>query len=80
MRRQNLPGIITDAAGVSGQEIAGTPKQAGMADTAAAEPDLTPNVEEYLNLKVQHPDKLIGVQVGDYMLFYGKGWTENVGI
>ena len=30
------------------------------------------NVDEYLNLKVRHPDKLIGVQVGNYMLFYGK--------
>jgi len=51
---------------------AGVPEQAEKADTAAAEPDLTPNVDEYLNLKAQHPDKLIGVQVGGYMLFYGK--------
>ncbi|MDE7244107.1 MAG: hypothetical protein K2O18_09045, partial [Oscillospiraceae bacterium] len=36
------------------------------------EPNLTPNVDEYLNLKAQHPDKLVGVQVGEYMLFYGK--------
>ena len=64
------PGAASEPTG------AGTPKQAGMADTAAAEPDLTPNVEEYLNLKVQHPDKLIGVQVGDYMLFYGKDAEE----
>ncbi len=35
-------------------------------------PELTPNVEEYLNLKVQHPDRLIGVQVGEHFLFYGK--------
>ena len=64
------PGAASEPTG------AGTPEQAGMADTAAAEPDLTPNVEEYLNLKVQHPDKLIGVQVGDYMLFYGKDAEE----
>ena len=37
-----------------------------------AEPDFTPNVDQYFMLKAQHPDKLIGVQVGDYMLFYGK--------
>ena len=36
------------------------------------EPDLTPHVDEYLNLKAQYPDKVIGVQVGDYYLFYGK--------
>ena len=66
------PGAASEPTG------AGTPEQAGMADTAAAEPDLTPNVEEYLNLKVQHPDKLIGVQVGDYMLFYGKD-AEEIG-
>lgn len=40
------------------------------------EPSLTPNVEEYLNLKAQHPDKLIGVQVGGYYLFYGKDAEE----
>ena len=33
-------------------------------------------MDEYLNLKVQHPDKLIGVQVGEYMLFYGKDAEE----
>ena len=38
----------------------------------APEPNLTPNVEEYLNLKAQHPDKAIGVRVGGYLLFYGK--------
>ena len=40
------------------------------------EPSLTPNVPEYLNLKAQHPDKLVGVQVGDYLLFYGKDAEE----
>ena len=38
----------------------------------APEPSLAPNVEEYLNLKAQHPDKIIGVRVGEYLLFYGK--------
>jgi len=41
-----------------------------------SEPNLTPNVVEYLNLKAQHPDKLIGVQVGDTILFYGKDAEE----
>ena len=36
------------------------------------EPGLAPNTEEYLNLKAQHPDKIVGVRVGDYLLFYGK--------
>ena len=40
--------------------------------TVQAETDLAPNVEEYLNLKAEHPDKLVGVQVGEYILFYGK--------
>ena len=60
---------------VSEHTGASVPVQPETADTAA-EPDLTPNVEEYLNLKVQHPDKLIGVQVGEYMLFYGKDAEE----
>lgn len=34
--------------------------------------NLTPNVDAYLNLKAEHPDKLIGVKVGKYHLFYGK--------
>ena len=55
---------------------AGAPEQPESSDTAAAEPDLTPNVEEYLNLKAAHPDKIIGVQVGGYMLFYGKDAEE----
>ena len=37
-----------------------------------SEPNLTPNVDEYLDLKARYPDKLVGVRVGDYMLFYGK--------
>ena len=55
---------------------ADTPEQTENADTAPAEPDLTPNVEQYLNLKAQYPDRLIGVQVRDYMLFYGKDAEE----
>jgi len=41
------------------------PEQAEAPDAVPAEPAFTPNVEEYLNLKSQHPDKSIGVQVGD---------------
>ena len=51
---------------------AGMLEQVERADAAPAEPDLTPNVDEYLDLKARYPDKLVGVQVGDYMLFYGK--------
>lgn len=40
------------------------------------EPDLTPNAEEYLNLKAQHPDRLVGIQTGGYLLFYGKDAQE----
>lgn len=40
--------------------------------TVQADTDLAPNVEEYLNLKAEHPDKLVGVQAGEYILFYGK--------
>jgi N12 class adenine-specific DNA methylase/adenine-specific DNA methylase len=40
-----------------------------LADT---EPSLTPNVPEYLNLKIDYPENLIGVKVGDLFLFYGK--------
>ena len=36
------------------------------------DPRLTPHAEEYLALKALHPDKLIGVLVGDLCLFYGK--------
>ncbi len=40
------------------------------------EPSLAPNVDEYINLKAQYPNKLVGVQVGDYLLFYGKDAEE----
>jgi len=36
------------------------------------EVNLTPNVKAYWDLKAQYPDKLVGVQVGEYMLFYGQ--------
>ena len=51
------------------------PEQTGLGTSQAEErpePNLAPNVEEYLNLKAQHPDRIIGVRVGDYLLFYGK--------
>lgn len=58
-------------------EVTGTdtPNASKHAETRP-EPDLTPNVEEYLNLKAQYPDKLIGVQVGGYFLYYGKDAEE----
>lgn len=49
--------------------LEGTEKDTG---TVQAETNLAPNVEEYINLKAEHPDKLVGVQVGEYILFYGK--------
>ena len=52
------------------------PEAIGAGAPEAPEPSLTPNVGEYLNLKAQHPDKLIGVQVGGYYLFYGKDAEE----
>lgn len=55
----------------------GTPQVQKAPETAVnAEPNLTPNVEEYLNLKAQYPDKLVGVQVGKTMLFYGEDAKE----
>ncbi len=51
---------------------AGVPQQPETPAAVQSEPDLTPNVDEYLDLKARYPDKLVGVQVGDYMLFYGK--------
>ena len=51
---------------------AGAPETEESSNQSPAEPNLTPNVDEYLNLKAQHPDKLVGVQVGRFMLFYGK--------
>ena len=59
---------------------AGVPEQQEPVDTAPAEPDFTPDVDEYLNLKAAHPGKLVGVQVGDYMLFYGKDAEEAAAV
>lgn len=42
------------------------------AEEATITQDILPNVEEYLNLKAQYPDKLIGIKVGSRYLFYGK--------
>src|SRR5699024_1045492 len=61
-----VPEAVPDTTG------AGAPKAQEAADTIPTEPDLAPNTEEYLNLKARHPDKLVGVQVGSYMLFYGR--------
>ena len=55
---------------------AGVPERAGDVDDVPAEPDLTPNIDEYLDLKARYPDKLIGIQAGRYMLFYGKDAEE----
>lgn len=41
-------------------------------ENAISSQNIIPNVDEYLNLKTQHPDKLVGVKVGDCYLFYGK--------
>ncbi len=32
--------------------------------------------EQYWDLRAQHPDKLVGVQVGEFMMFYGKDAEE----
>ena len=51
------------------------PKQE-QAAAVPTEPDFAPNVDGYLDLKTQHPDKLVGVQVGEFMMFYGKDAEE----
>ena len=43
----------------------------GIYAAQSPEPNLTPLAEAYINLKAQHPDRLIGVKVGDHYLFYG---------
>ena len=55
---------------------AGAPEQPKNADTVPVEPDFAPHAEGYWNLKAQHPDKLVGVQVGEFMMFYGKDAEE----
>lgn len=51
---------------------AGMLEQVEHSDAAPAEPGLVPNIDEYLDLKARYPDKLVGVQVGKHMLFYGR--------
>ena len=55
---------------------AGAPEREGTAPGTDAEPNLGPNAEEYWDLKARHPDKLVGVQVGEFMMFYGKDAEE----
>ena len=69
----NVPPQEAEAPEATG---AGAPEAQKQPDTQTGEPGLTPNIEEYLNLKAQHPDKLIGVQVGNYYLYYGKDAQE----
>ncbi len=59
---------------------AGAPEQPEHDGIIPSDPDLAPNAEEYWNLKAQHPDKLVGVQVGDYMLFYGQDAEEAASV
>ena len=61
----------TEPTGAGATQTQKTPETA-----TADEPNLTPNVEEYLNLKAAHPDKLVGVQVGETILFYGTDAEE----
>ena len=61
----------TEPTGAGAEQTQKTPETA-----TADEPNLTPNVEEYLNLKAAHPDKLVGVQVGETILFYGTDAEE----
>lgn len=61
----------TEPTGAGAEQTQKTPET-----SAADEPNLTPNVEEYLNLKAAHPDKLVGVQVGETILFYGTDAEE----
>ncbi len=55
---------------------AGAPEQPKNDDTVPVEPDFAPVAEQYWDLKAQHPDKLVGVQVGEFMMFYGKDAEE----
>ena len=55
---------------------AGAPEQPENDDDIPFEPDFVPIAEKYWDLKAQHPDKLVGVQVGEFMMFYGKDAEE----
>lgn len=60
---QPQPEATVEAAG------AGNPEEIKAPET---QQNLTPLAEEYLKLKAEHPDALIGVRVDDHFLFYGK--------
>ena len=60
----------------TGAEIAPAPEQPEGGNAVPVEPDFAPHAEGYWNLKAQHPDKLVGVQVGEFMMFYGKDAEE----
>lgn len=60
---QPQPEATVEAAG------AGNPEEIKAPET---QQNLTPLAEEYLKLKAEHPDTLIGVRVDDHFLFYGK--------
>ncbi len=55
---------------------AGAPEQPEKDAAIPVEPDFAPNADQYWDLKAQHPDKLVGVQVGEFMMFYGKDAEE----
>lgn len=69
----NIPAPEASAPEATGADAPAATEQP---EAQPEEPSLTPNVAEYLNLKAQHPDKLIGVQVGNYYLYYGKDAEE----
>ena len=55
---------------------AGAPEQPENDAAIPVEPGFAPMAEQYWDLKAQHPDKLVGVQVGEFMMFYGKDAEE----
>ena len=61
---------------IPGPTGAGAPEQPENDDAIPVEPDFAPMAEQYWDLKAQHPDKLVGVQVGEFMMFYGKDAEE----
>ncbi|MCI9069014.1 MAG: hypothetical protein HFI65_10255, partial [Lachnospiraceae bacterium] len=61
---------------IPGPTGAGAPEQPENDDAIPVEPDFAPMAEQYWELKAQHPDKLVGVQVGEFMMFYGKDAEE----
>ncbi|WP_304584516.1 DUF7007 domain-containing protein [Acutalibacter muris] len=53
-------------------EMAGIAEEQYKAQAVDAEQNLTPDVDGYQKLKAQFPGMLVGVQVGNTMLFYGE--------